>query len=82
MKAQIMAKINSILKPKTISYDNYNMTFTIPHYSPQPMLLDDNDKYLYMVEHMLKAKSGPCVKIMIEVRVLEKKVRLLWTHDT
>ena len=82
MKAQIMAKIDSILKPRTISYDDYDIAFTIPCYSPQPMLLDNNDKYLYMVEHMLKAKSGPCVKIMIEVRVSEKKVRLLWTHDT
>jgi len=76
MKAQTMAKIDLILKPITISYDDYNITFAIPCYSPQPMLLDDNDKYLYMVEHMLKAKSGPCAKIMIEVRVLEKKVTL------
>jgi hypothetical protein len=82
MKAQIMAKIDSILQPVTISYDDYDITFAIPRYSPQPMLLDDNDKYLYMVEHALKAKSGPCVKIVIEARVLEKKVRLLWTCDT
>jgi hypothetical protein len=82
MKAQIMAKIDSILKPRTISYDDYDITFAIPRYSPQPMLLDDNDKYLYMVEHALKAKSGPCAKIVIEARVSEKKVRLLWTCDT
>jgi len=82
MKAQIMAKINLILKPVTISYDDYDITFAIPHYSPQPMLLDDNNKYLYMVEHALKAKSGPCAKIMIEARVLEKKIRLLCTYNT
>ena len=69
MKAQIITKIDSIHKPRTISYDDYDITFTIPHYSRQPMLLDDTDKYLYMVEHVLKAKSGPCVKIVIEARV-------------
>lgn len=68
-----MAKIDSILKPATISYDDYDITFGIPCYSPQPMLLDDNNKYLYMVDHALKAKSGPSAKIVIEAKVLEKK---------
>lgn len=50
-----MAKIDSILKPATISYDDYDITF----------------------DHALKAKSGPSAKIVIEAKVLEKKVRLL-----
>ena len=34
IKAQIMAKINMILKPATISYDNYSIQFAVPHYLP------------------------------------------------
>jgi hypothetical protein len=75
MKAQVMAKIDSLLKPTTISYDDYEISFIISHYLPQPMPLDGNNKYLYMVEHALKAKSGPSAKILIEAKVLEKKVR-------
>lgn len=75
MKAQVMAKIDSLLKPATINYDDYDISFVIPRYSPQPMPLDGNDKYLYMVEQSLKAKSGPSAKILIEAKVLEK-VRL------
>ena len=76
MKAQVMVKIDSLLKPTTISYYEYEISFIIPCYSPQPMLLDSNNKYLYMVEHALKAKSGPSAKILIEAKVLEKKVHL------
>ena len=49
MKAPVM------VKPATISYDKYEIFFIVPHYFAQPMPLDDNDKYLYMVEHALKA---------------------------
>jgi hypothetical protein len=76
MKVQVMAKIDSLLKPATISYDDYEISFAIPRYSPQPMALDGNNKYLYMVEHALKAKSGPSAKILIEAKALvPEKVR-------
>ena len=78
MKAQVMAKIDSLLKPATISYDEYEISFIVPRYLPQPMPLDGNDKYLYMVEHALKVKSGPSAKILIEAKVSEKKVRSSW----
>ena len=71
-----MAKIDSLLKPTTICYDEYEISFIVPGYSSQPMPLDGNEKYLYMVEHALKAKSGPSAKILIEAKVLEKKVHL------
>ncbi|KAF8229010.1 hypothetical protein L208DRAFT_1288457, partial [Tricholoma matsutake] len=73
MKAQVMAKIDMILKPATISYDNYNVQFAIPHYSPQLMPLDGSEKYTYMVKYALKAKSSPSAKIVIEAKVTEKQ---------
>jgi hypothetical protein len=72
VKAQVMAKIDSILKPPTIAYDDYNIMFTVPRYSPHPMPLDSEEKYAYLVEHALKAKS-PSVKIIIEAKGSEKK---------
>ena len=86
MKAQVMAKIDMILKPATISYDDYNVQFSIPWYSPQLIPLANCEKYTYMVEYTLKAKSSPSAKIMIKGKVIEKqKVRmqlplLLATH--
>ena len=73
MKAQVMAKINLLLKPETISYDNYNVQFSIPWYSPQPMSLDNCEKYTYMVEYALKVKSSPPAKILIEGKVTERQ---------
>ncbi|KAF8234112.1 hypothetical protein L208DRAFT_1263522, partial [Tricholoma matsutake] len=72
VKAQVMAKIDSILKPPTIAYNGYNIMFTIPRYSPHPMPLDSEEKFTYLVEHALKAKS-PSVKIIIEAKGSEKK---------
>jgi hypothetical protein len=77
MKAQVMAKIDMILKPATISYDDYDVQFSIPRYSPQLIPLANCEKYTYMVEYALKAKSSPSAKIMIEGKVTEKqKVRM------
>jgi hypothetical protein len=72
VKAQVMAKIDLILKPPTIAYNDYNIMFTIPHFSPHPMPLDSEKKYTYLVEHALKAKS-PSVKIIIEAKGSKKK---------
>ena len=79
MKAQLLAKIDSLLKPATINYDDYDISFVILCCSPQPMPLDSNDKYLYMVEHSLKAKTSPSAKILIEAKVLEK-VKLFYVQ--
>ncbi|KAF8229951.1 hypothetical protein L208DRAFT_1284141 [Tricholoma matsutake] len=75
MKAQVMAKIDSLLKPATISYDDYDITFAIPCYSPQPMVLGTKEKYAYLVEHALKART-PSVKIVIEAKVSQMKKKL------
>ena len=37
------------------------------------MLLDGSEKYTYIVEYALKAKSGPSAKIVIEPKVTEKQ---------
>ena len=68
MKAQVMARIDMILKPATISYANYSIQFPVPCYSPQLMLLNKSEKYTYMVEYALKAKSGLSTKSLRSLR--------------
>ena len=60
MKAQVMVNIDSLLKPATINYDDYDIMFVIPHYSLQPMALVTKEKYASLVEHALKAKKPIC----------------------
>ena len=78
MKAQVMAKIDLLLKPATISYDDYNVQFSIPWYSPQPMPLDNCEKYTYMAECILKGKSSPSAKILIKGKVTKKQKVYMW----
>ena len=73
MKAQVMAKIDMILKPATISYNDYSIQFSVPHYSPQLMLLDGSEKYTHMIKYALKAKSCLSAQIVIEPKVTEKQ---------
>jgi hypothetical protein len=71
-----MVKINYILKPLIISYDNYDIMFAIPCYLPQLMMLDTEEKYAYLVKHAPKAKT-PSVKIIIKAKVFKiKKVSM------
>ncbi|KAF8221371.1 hypothetical protein L208DRAFT_1127664, partial [Tricholoma matsutake] len=72
IKAQVMVKIDAILKPPTICYDEYNISFVVPRYSPQLMPLDSAEKYDYMVEHALKAKASPAEKLIIEAKIPTK----------
>ena len=69
-----MVKINVILKPPAICYDKYNISFVVPHYSPQLMPLDSAEKYDYLVEHALKAKTSPSPKLIIEAKIPVKNV--------
>jgi hypothetical protein len=74
MKVQILVKMSELLQPKTIDYNDYSVSFSIAPHSPQPMPLNSAEKYNYILEHALKNKTDPAVKIIVEGRALKSMV--------
>jgi hypothetical protein len=60
-KAKILSKVDSILKPASISIDDYIVTFTIPRIHPKVTSLDDEDAYKFMVGWASKSKDPNAV---------------------
>jgi hypothetical protein len=48
LKAQLLVKINNILKPKFIPFEDYAIRFTIPRVHTKPTDLDDEEVYNFM----------------------------------
>ncbi|KIK25261.1 hypothetical protein PISMIDRAFT_9646 [Pisolithus microcarpus 441] len=55
-KAQLLIKISAHLQPNTISFDDYEVSFSIPHISPTPLLVTEEDDYVELIQHVKKAK--------------------------
>lgn len=64
-KAKILSKVDSILKPPSISFDDYIVTFAIPRIHPKVTSLDDEDAYKFMVGRASKSKD-PNAAINVE----------------
>ncbi|KIK91071.1 hypothetical protein PAXRUDRAFT_150337 [Paxillus rubicundulus Ve08.2h10] len=56
-KAQLLVKIDEKMSPTMLSFDNYNVSFTIPHVSPSPLAIVSGDNYNLLLKHMRKAKN-------------------------
>jgi hypothetical protein len=63
--AQLLVKIDGILKPTTIAFEDYVFSFSVPRVHTKPTDLTDEDSYKFMVERALKSKD-PAVTITIE----------------
>ncbi|KAI6008433.1 hypothetical protein EDC04DRAFT_2907192 [Pisolithus marmoratus] len=57
VKAQLLIKISAHLQPDTISFDDYKVTFSIPHISPTPFSVTEEDDYVKLIQHVKKAKN-------------------------
>lgn len=57
VKAQLLVKINSILKLTTIDFDNHMFSFLVPQVHTKPTELTNEDSYKFMVEHASKGKD-------------------------
>ncbi|KAJ7690877.1 hypothetical protein B0H17DRAFT_1201448 [Mycena rosella] len=66
IKAQILVKIDAVLNPATLCLDDYNITFTVPQQVSEPMQLNDETKYSYLVKKALEIKKNPVAKILVE----------------
>ena len=74
-KAKLLSKIDNILKPKTISFqDYYVMTFSIARH-PTPTSLDDEDSYKFMVSWAIDTKTNVSASVTVEPVVPEPKTK-------
>jgi hypothetical protein len=64
-KAKMLVKIDSVLKPTNIIFEDYILTFTIPRVHPKATSMDDEDSYKFMVGRASKGKD-PNVSITVE----------------
>ena len=73
VKAQLLVKIDGILKLTTIDFDDYTFSFSVPRVHTKPTELTDEDSYKFMVERASKGKD-PTVNLTIEPKPQSKKV--------
>jgi len=73
VKAQLLVKIDSILKPTTINFDNYTFSFSVPQVHTKPTDLTNEDSYRFMIKHTCKGKE-PAVNLTIEPKLHSRKV--------
>ncbi|KAL0949268.1 hypothetical protein HGRIS_009346 [Hohenbuehelia grisea] len=68
IKAQLLAKISSLLDPKTLSFDNYKVTATIPRVLGKPgvPLASDTDYALIVQRFLGMRNTDPLANITIE----------------
>ena len=48
--AQLLVKIDGILNPATITFENYTVTFSVPWVHTKPTDLTNENSYKFMVE--------------------------------
>jgi hypothetical protein len=75
-RAKLLSKVDSILKPKTIEFQDYVMTFSVAHCHPTPTNLDDEDSYKFMVDQAIDSKTNISASITIEPVVPESKMKV------
>jgi len=74
VKAQLLVKIDGILKPTTIDFDDYTFSFSVPRVHMKLTELTDEDSYKFMVKCASQGKDPP-MNLTIEPKPQSKKVR-------
>lgn len=70
-KAQLLVKIDEKLKLDYISYEDYKVSFMIPHVSPQPLSIMNEDDYNLLCECTQKAKDQQATVYMQELKAVQ-----------
>jgi hypothetical protein len=71
--AQLLVKIETMLKPKTINLEDYVVTFSVPRIHPKVTDLTNEDMYKFMVERALRSKDRTAsitVEPIVDTKVL------------
>ena len=74
--AQLLVKIDTILKPRVIDFKDYFVTFSVTCIHPKVMDLADEDMYKFLVERALRSKDRTA-SIMVEP-IVDTKVWYLF----
>ena len=74
IKAQLLEKISQALRPKTISYTEYDITWVVPRYQGSHMQLQTEDDYKFLLAHALKPKE-PTVNVKIEAKLTKVHIQ-------
>ncbi|KAG0701026.1 hypothetical protein DFH29DRAFT_876205 [Suillus ampliporus] len=72
-KAQLLVKIDNEMKPATISFDNYIVSFTIPHLSPSPLAITNQKDYDELIGQVKKAKDLTATVYVQEMQNVKKR---------
>jgi hypothetical protein len=56
-KAQLLVRIDSLMKPDHLDIDYYEVSFAIPRISPSPINVTSNNDYTMLIERSLKNKE-------------------------
>ncbi|KAH7905763.1 hypothetical protein BJ138DRAFT_1105714 [Hygrophoropsis aurantiaca] len=67
LKAQILEKTVECLDPKTISWDDYDITWFVPRIQPTHFALASSSDYAILLEHAMKPKTA-AASIVVEAR--------------
>ena len=66
MQAQLLVQMDSTLNPRSIKYSDYIISFTIACVVSQPLPLDSQSDYTFLVEQATKGKNVSTVKVACE----------------
>jgi len=75
-KAKLLSKVDSILKPTTIAFQDYVVTFSVAHRHPTPTNLDDEDSYKFMVNRAIDSKTNISACITVEPVTPKSKMKV------
>ena len=65
LKAQLLAKISSTLKPQKLAFDDYTLSFTVPRHSKNPLPLSLTQDFQQLLQRTLKTKKDPTAIILL-----------------
>ena len=73
IKVQLLEKISQVLQPKLIDFNDYTVSWSVPHYQSSQMQLQTDDDYKFLITHALKPKE-PLVNIKIETKIAKVRI--------
>ncbi|KAJ7862829.1 hypothetical protein B0H13DRAFT_2354477 [Mycena leptocephala] len=65
-KTNLLTKINTALKPHSLNFFDYSITFTVPRQVSDPIQLTDHTKYEYLLKKVLLIQKNPTAEIVVE----------------
>ncbi|KAJ7608830.1 hypothetical protein DFH06DRAFT_1017460, partial [Mycena polygramma] len=72
LKAQLLVKIDKVLHPDTLHYDQFEITYTVPRQVSNAIELDSNQQYEHLVDNALKIKASANAKICVRPKPVSR----------